>query len=64
MKAKVSEILKEFGLTDDQILEIACEPRLTDAAELLRDAIWNKWNMTKLIAMQTVKNLKDEFATT
>lgn len=60
-KHVVSELLKEFGLSEDKILQIACEERLTDAADLLKEAIWNKWNMTTLEAMKTVKELKAEF---
>jgi len=57
----VSEILKEFGLTDDQILSIALEERLTDATNKLIELIWEKWNMTRLDAMATVEKLKSEF---
>jgi hypothetical protein len=60
-KQQTSDILKEFGLSDDDILKIATEPRLTDATNLLILAIWDKWNMTRLQAMDVVKSLKKEF---
>ncbi len=60
MGKSVSKILKEFGLTDDDILTIAIEPRLTDATNKLIVLIWDKYNMTRLEAMQIVENLKKE----
>jgi len=62
MKKKVSEILKDFGLSDDQILEIACSERLTDGVSLLTQYLSCVWNIDKITAMGTIETLKEELA--
>lgn len=61
MSQLISKTLKEFGLTDDQILNIAIEHRITDAITILRDILYNKWNIDKLTAHKVVLELKKEF---
>lgn len=57
---KTAKTLKEFGITDDQILEIAIEPRLKDAVNKLKSYIHSKWIMDTVTAMKVVKKLKEE----
>jgi hypothetical protein len=54
-------VLKDFGLTDDQILEIACTDTLGAGVNILKSHIYHKWSMDTITAMQTVKKLKEEF---
>lgn len=58
---KVSKILVEFGLTDDQILNIAICETLGKGVNLLKEYMKEKWGMDTITAMQTVKKLKEEF---
>lgn len=59
-KAKTSEVLKEFGLSDDNILMLAIEPRLLKAADSLIYLIHNKWMMDKITAIQVIESLRKE----
>lgn len=62
MKKDVSAILKEFELSDDQILNIAICDTLGAGVNLLREYIGGKWRMDTITAMKTVKKLKDELS--
>lgn len=52
--------LKRFGLSDDQILEIAQLSSLMDAAKRLRAYLFEKWNMPLNVAADTVIAIKRE----
>mgnify|MGYP001389547552 CR=1 FL=1 len=56
----IVSVLKEFGLTDDQILSIAIKDTLGESIKLLKEYIGNKWQMDTITAMQTAKKLKEE----
>ncbi len=60
-KNKVSVVLKEFGLNDDQILSIAIADTLGEGVKILKSIISDKWTMDTITAMQTVTKLKEEF---
>lgn len=55
-----AKVLKEFGLTDDEILDVAIEPRLKEAVEKLKWFIRERWIMDTITAMKTVEALKKE----
>lgn len=57
---KTIKALKEFGVTDDQILKIATQRWLKDSISLLKEALYKKWNIDTLTAMETVKKIKSE----
>ncbi len=56
----MSIILKEFELSDDQILDIVLQERLVDAIALLKDYIQDKWIMDTLTAQKVVLALRKE----
>ncbi len=60
MAKKISLILKEFKISDDEILNIAIEPQLGKAANMLILAIENEWCMDKITAIKTIENLRKE----
>lgn len=57
----ISDVLKEFDLTDDQILNIAIEPKLGAAVNMLKEVMWEKWNMDTVTAMKVIEKLRAEF---
>lgn len=59
-KTKTSEVLKEFGISNDNILMLAIEPRLLKAADSLIYLIHNKWMMDKITAIQVIESLRKE----
>lgn len=60
-KHNPSDILKEFNLTDDQILSIILEDNILEAAKSLRYALDNKWRLDMYSAVNIVKSLRIEF---
>lgn len=57
---KIVRALKDFNITDDQILEITIEPKITVAARKLQELLENKWNIPTLDALAIVKQLKQQ----
>jgi len=59
-KASPSEVLKEFGLTDDQILELVLIESLKIAVDKLKEYMSDKWNLDTVTAMKTLQKLREE----
>ena len=58
--SKPSEVLKKFGINDEDILNIALADTLGKGVSILKLLLFKKWDIDTLSAMKLVKELKDE----
>lgn len=58
--SKPSEVLKKFGINDEDILNIALADTLGKGVSILKLLLFKKWDIDTLSAMKLVKELKAE----